>query len=175
LDRLPICPAGICQNRPERSLQIEQRILVGQNDIPSYKLAEFMNWRLIFVLSLFSIPIGLTSALGLTRGYEWLTWFFVGLFCAWRFARKIQSDLFLHGFYLGILVGFLTAAIQAIFISTYLSNNPRMVEALNALPQGLHPALVVLIMGPLIGAVSGIVFGILAVFAGKLVRVSGSA
>jgi uncharacterized membrane protein len=45
-----------------------------------------------------------------------------------------------------------------------------MVEALNAVPHGLHPAAVVLIMGPIIGTVSGVVFGVLAVIVGKLVR-----
>ena len=131
-----------------------------------------MNWRLIFALSLFSIPLGLASVLGLTRGYEWLAWLLVGLYCAFRFASATHNELFLHGFYLGILVGFFNATIQAIFISTYLSNNPLMVEALNALPQGLHPGLVVLIMGPIIGAVSGVVFGVIAVIAAKVVGAS---
>jgi hypothetical protein len=133
-----------------------------------------MNWRLIFVLSLFSVIIGFASMLGLTKSYEWLMWLCVGIYSAFRFARITRDDLFLHGFYLGIFVGVFSAAIQAIFISTYLSNNPRMVEALNALPQSLHPAVVVLIMGPIIGAVSGVVFGVLAVVAGKLVRFSRS-
>jgi hypothetical protein len=131
-----------------------------------------MNWRLIFVLSLFSVPMGLASVLGLTRGYEWLVWLLVGLYCAFRFARSTRNELFLHGFYLGIIVGVFSTAIQAIFVSTYLSNNPRMVEALNSLPQGLHPALVVLIMGPIIGAVSGIIFGVFAVIAGKVIGAS---
>jgi hypothetical protein len=34
----------------------------------------------------------------------------------------------------------------------------------------LHPAAVILIMGPIIGTVSGVAFGILAVISGKLVR-----
>ena len=43
-----------------------------------------------------------------------------------------------------------------------------MVEAVDALPHGLHPAAVVLIMGPIIGTVSGVVFGVLAVIVGKM-------
>jgi hypothetical protein len=129
-----------------------------------------MNWHLIFRLSLLSIVTGFASVLGLTRSYEWLMWLCVGVLCAWLFAKKTREELFLHGFYLGIFIGIFNSSIQAVFISAYLSNNPGMVEALNALPQNLHPAAVVLIMGPIIGAFSGVVFGVLAAIAGKLLH-----
>lgn len=129
-----------------------------------------MNWRLILSLSLFGFPMGAASVFGLTKSYEWLMWLCIGLYCAWKFAQKVNDDFFLHGFYLGILDGVFSSAIQALFMSTYLANNPRMVEVLNTLPQSLSPALVVLIMGPIIGTVSGVVFGVLAVIIGKLVR-----
>jgi hypothetical protein len=129
-----------------------------------------MNWRLIVTLSLLGIIFGIASVFGFTSGREWLAWLCIGIYSAWRFARRSREELFLHGFNLGILAGFFSSVIQALFISVYLSNNPRMVEALNALPQGLHPAAVVLIMGPIIGTVSGVVFGVLAVILGKLVR-----
>jgi hypothetical protein len=114
--------------------------------------------------------MGIASVLGLTKGSDWLMWLCVGVFCAWKFAGKTHDELFLHGFYLGIFDGIFNSLVQAVFVSTYLSNNPGMVEALNSLPEGLHPAFVLLIMGPIIGVVSGIVFGLLAVIAGKLVR-----
>ena len=127
-----------------------------------------MNWRLITSLSLFGIVLGIASVFGFTSGREWLAWLCIGVYSAWRFANRSREELFLHGFYLGILTGCFSSVIQALFISTYLTNNPRMIEALNALPQGLHPAAVVLIMGPIIGTVSGVVFGGLTVIVGKL-------
>jgi hypothetical protein len=129
-----------------------------------------MNWRLIISLSLLGIIFGIASVFGFTAGREWLAWLCIGVYSAWRFTRQSREELFLHGFYLGILAGFFSSIIQALFISAYLANNPRMVEALNALPQGLHPAAVVLIMGPIIGTVSGVVFGVMAAIVGKLVR-----
>ena len=129
-----------------------------------------MNWRLIISLSLLGIVFGIASVFGFTSGREWLAWLCIGVYSAWRFTRRSREELFLHGFYLGILAGFLSSVIQALFISAYLANNPRMVEALDALPQGLHPAAIVLIMGPIIGTVSGVVFGVLAATAGKLVH-----
>jgi hypothetical protein len=129
-----------------------------------------MNWHLIFKLSLLSIVMGTASVLGLTRSYEWLMWLLVGVLSAWQFAKKTREERFLHGLCLGIFIGTFNASIQAVFLPTYLLNNPGMVEALNALPQNLHPAAVVLIMGPIIGAFSGVVFGLLAAIAGKLLH-----
>ena len=127
-----------------------------------------MNWRLIISLSLLGVAFGIASVFGFTSGREWLAWLCIGTYSAWRFARRSREEFFLHGFYLGILAGFFSSIIQALFVSTYLANNPRMVEALNGLPPGLHPAAVVLIMGPIIGTVSGVVFGGLTVIVGKL-------
>jgi hypothetical protein len=129
-----------------------------------------MNWRLILSLSLLGIVFGIASVFGFTSGREWLAWLCIGVYAGWKFSRRSRDELFLHGFYLGILTGCFSSVIQALFVSTYLANNPRMVEALNALPQGLHPAAVVLIMGPIIGTVSGVVFGVLAVIIGRFVR-----
>jgi hypothetical protein len=129
-----------------------------------------MNWRLTLSLSLLGIVLGIASVLGFTNGREWLAWLCIGIYSAWKFATRSREELFLHGFYLGILTGCFSSVIQALFISSFLSNNPRMVEAFDALPHGLHPAAVVLIMGPIIGTVSGVVFGVLAVIVGKMVR-----
>jgi hypothetical protein len=132
-----------------------------------------MNWRLILSFSLLGILVGFASVFGFTGGREWLAWIFIGLYAAWKFASRSREELFLHGFYLGILTGVFSSAIQALFISEYLKNNPRMVEALNALPQGLHPSAVILIMGPIIGTMGGVAFGVLAVVVGKLWRRRG--
>jgi hypothetical protein len=128
-----------------------------------------MNWRLIISLSLLGIVLGIASVFGFTSGREWLAWLVIGVYSAWKFARRSREELFLHGFYLGIFIGIFSSVIQALFVSTYLANNSRMVEAVDALPHGLHPAAVLLIMGPIIGTVSGVAFGVLAVIVGKLV------
>ena len=129
-----------------------------------------VNWRLILILSLLGIAMGVASVFGLTSQRDWLAWLFVGAYSAWAIAHRTDEELFLHGFYLGILIGIFNSAVQALFVTTYLTNNPRMVEALNALPQGLHPSAVILIMGPIIGTVGGVAFGFLCFLTGKLVR-----
>jgi hypothetical protein len=127
-----------------------------------------MNWRLILSLSLFGLVLGIASVIGLTREREWIGWLLIGAYAAWKFGTRIREEFFLHGFYLGILTGVFGSCVQALFISAYLGSNPRMVEALNALPQGLHPSAVILIMGPIIGTVIGVVYGVMAVGVGRL-------
>lgn len=127
-----------------------------------------MNWRLIFLFSLLAVVLAVASILGFVKSYEWLMWLVIGAYCGWQFAGRVSDDFFLHGFYLGILDGILNSTIKAIFFDSYLSNNPRMVEAFSSLPQDLSPRLVLLIMGPIIGAFSGVVFGVLAFMASKV-------
>lgn len=129
-----------------------------------------MNWQLILTLSLLGVVVGLVSVFGFMGRLIWLLWLCVGGFCAWQFARKTRRYLFLHGFYLGIFIGVCASWVQAIFLPTYLSNNPGMAETFNGLPHNLNPALVLLIMGPIVGTVSGVVIGLLAIIAGKVAQ-----
>ena len=129
-----------------------------------------MNWRLISILSLLAIALAVASILGFVRSHEWLMWLLVGAFCGWQFAGRVNDDFFLHGFYLGILDGILNSTIKAIFFDSYLAHNPRMVEEFKSLPQDLSPQIVLVIMGPIIGAFSGVAFGVLAVLASKVRR-----
>lgn len=127
-----------------------------------------MNWRLIILLSLLSIVLAVASILGFVKSFEWLMWLIVGVYCGWQFAGRVNDDLFLHGFYLGILDGIFNSTAKAIFFDSYISNNPRMAGQFSSLPQDLSPQVVLLIMGPIIGAFSGVAFGVLAVLASKI-------
>jgi hypothetical protein len=129
-----------------------------------------MNWQLILTLSLLGVVLGLVSVFGFLGNQIWLLWLCVAAFCAWQFARNTRRYLFLHGFYLGIFVGVCASWVQAIFLPAYLSNNPRMAEVFNNLPHNLHPAYLLLIMGPIVGTVSGVVVGLFAIIAGKIAR-----
>ena len=130
-----------------------------------------MNWRLIFLLSLLSVVLAIASILGFVKSNEWLMWLIIGAYCGWQFAGRVTDDFFLHGFYLGILDGILNSAAKALFFNLYISNNPRMAGEFRNLPQDLSPQMVLLIMGPVIGAFSGVAFGMLTVIASKLRKI----
>lgn len=56
------------------------------------------------------------------------------------------------------------------FFGAYIQNNPGMMEGYERLPVFVSPRLMVLIVGPFIGAASGVVAGLLAMIAAKLMK-----
>ncbi|HVT84834.1 MAG TPA: hypothetical protein VHD35_06510 [Chitinophagaceae bacterium] len=78
-------------------------------------------------------------------------------------SRKISGMVFWHGFIIGILWGCLSAAIQSIFFETYLKNNPKYAEAFNKKSR-FKPRYLILLVGPMIGLLTGTVLGGLAWF-----------
>ena len=120
-----------------------------------------MNWQLIFLLSGFGILMGILSANGLTRKIEPFLWLAFSFISAFIISKNVSRNLFLYGLIVGILWGVFNSVLQSIFFNTYLKNNPRYKEAYakNAV---VKPRYFILLVGPMIGLVTGIVLGGLA-------------
>lgn len=125
-----------------------------------------MNWTLILSLSMFGVLIGLLSVLGITKKAEPLLWLLVGFFTIFILYRKATGMIFWHGFIIGIFWGCLNSIIQSIFFKTYLKNNPKYTEAYNKSSR-LKPRYLILLVGPLLGLLTGAVLGGLAWFCQK--------
>ena len=129
-----------------------------------------MNWKLIFALSLFGVAMAIASLFGLTRHIEPLLWLVIFVFYAWWIAGHCAGKYFLHGFLVSVLNGVWISLIHAAFFSTFIKNNPEMVAGFQNLPQGISPRAMMLIVGPIIGALTGVVAGLFAFIAAKLLR-----
>lgn len=129
-----------------------------------------MNWRLILLLSLFGVAMAVASLFGLTRGIEPLLWLLIFIFYAWCVAKKATGKYFLHGFLASVLNGIWISIVHAAFYSLYIRNNPEMLQSFSKLPPGLSPRLMMLIIGPLVGAFFGVVAGLLAFVAAKILK-----
>lgn len=125
-----------------------------------------MNWVLILSLSMFGILLGFLSVFGLTKRAEPLLWLVVGFFTIFVLYQKISELIFWHGFAIGIFWGCLNSLIQSLFFKTYLKNNPKYTEAYNKSSR-LKPRYLILIVGPLLGLLTGAVLGGLAWFVQK--------
>ncbi len=126
-----------------------------------------MNWSLILLLSSFGILMGILSVLGFTRKTEPMFWLVIGFFTAFMIYRKVSEMSFWHGLIIGIFWGFLSSAIQSIFFETYLKNNPKYAEGFNKSSR-FKPRYLILIVGPIIGLITGTVLGGLAWFFQKI-------
>lgn len=129
-----------------------------------------MNWKLIFLLSLFGVVMGVASLFGFTRGIEPFLWLLIFVFYAWRIAKNAPGKFFLHGFLVSVLNGIWISIIHAAFFSLYVKNNPEMLESFSKLPPSLSPRLMMLIIGPIVGVLFGVIAGLFALVGAKIVR-----
>ena len=127
-----------------------------------------MNWKLLFTLSLFGVAMGIASLFGLTGKLEPVLWLFIFILYAVGIAKRVQSKHFLHGLLVSVFNGLWIGVIHSAFSSTYFENNPDMLEGFQKLPQFVGPQVMMLVMGPLIGAATGVIAGLFTLIAAKM-------
>ena len=124
-----------------------------------------MNWKLIFLLSLFGLAMAVASLFGWTGRAEPLLWFVIFIIYAWLIARNCAGKYFLRGFLVSIVNSVWITAINFAFFSMYIKNNPQMLERV---PPGMNPRVLTLIAGPVAGVIFGVVAGLFAFIAAKI-------
>ena len=125
-----------------------------------------MNWKLILTLSLFGLAVAVFSLFGLGI-FEFVIWFAVFVLYAVIIAKRAPGKYFLHGFLVSIVNSFWVTAIHATFFSVYVKNNPQMVQGV---PPGMNPRIIMIVAGPIVGAVMGVIAGLFAWIASKIFR-----
>ena len=129
-----------------------------------------MNWKLIFGLAVFGVLMGFLSLFGYTQGIEWLLWFVIALVCSVFIGKMLSGKYFLTGLLVGLLYGIFNSIVQSIFFAAYVSHNARAAEGFGPIPGGLDPRFFVLIAGPFIGLLYGLVLGLFAWLTGKIFK-----
>jgi hypothetical protein len=127
-----------------------------------------MNWKQIFLLSLFGLGMGVASLLGLTKNIEPILWLLIALFCGYWFAKTISLKLFLHGLVAGIVIGILNSLCQSLFLDAYLASNPENAQYFQQAP--INPRVFVLISGTIVGVIYGVIVGLLTLAMSKLMQ-----
>ena len=129
-----------------------------------------MNWKLILLLSSFGLLIGVASLFGFTHGIEPLLWLLIFLLYAWWIANNCNRLHFIHAFLASVLDGTWIAIIHFIFFSTYIRHNPEVLERFKTLPPGVNLRVLTLVMGPLVGAIFGVVAGLFAYVVWRIIK-----
>ena len=125
-----------------------------------------MNWRLIFALSLFGLAMAVASLFGLGL-FEFVLWPAIFIIYAWIIAIRAPGKYFLHGFLVSIVNSIWITTIHLAFFSMYGKNNPQMVQGT---PPGMSPQVIMIVAGPLVGVVLGLIAGLFAFIASKIVK-----
>jgi hypothetical protein len=128
-----------------------------------------MNWRLISQLSLFGLAMGIATVFVVQSNVEPIYWLVIFLISSYLIATRAPSRYFLHGVWVGLANSVWVTGSHLLLFHQYVANHPREVAMMTSMPLKTHPRLMMLIMGPIIGLISGMVLGLFAIVARKLV------
>jgi hypothetical protein len=129
-----------------------------------------MDWKLIFGLSLFGLAMAIGTVFVIPSNVEPIFWLLIFLFCAYLIARKRPDRHFLHGLLVGIVNSVWVTGAHIVFFSQYIANHPKEAAMMTSMPLPTHPRLMMAYVGPIVGVISGIIIGLLAFVAGKIVK-----
>src|ERR1041385_19961 len=129
-----------------------------------------MNWKLIFLLSLFGVAIAVVSLFGLSKPIEMSLWLVIFIFYAIMIVKYTHGKYFLHGLLVSLFNGIWIAVIHSACFDMYIANNPEQAEMAAQFPPSIPPQMMMMIIGPLVGLIFGVVAGLFAVVAGKIMK-----
>ncbi len=129
-----------------------------------------MNWKLIFSLSLFGLAMAFGSVYFIPENLEWVFWLIIFIICAFLIAKNAPGKYFLHGLMVSIVNSIWITIVHIMLYTTYVASHPAWLEMNARGPLAEHPKRMMAISGPIVGVVSGIVLGLFAFIASKLVK-----
>jgi hypothetical protein len=129
-----------------------------------------MSWKIIIRLSFFGLAMAFLTVFWIPTKTEPVFWVIIFIVCAYIIAKYSPGRFFLHGFLVSIVNSIWITGVHILFYDTYIINHPDMTQMNSSLPLQDSPRLLMLIIGPFFGAVSGIILGLFALIAGKFVK-----
>jgi len=129
-----------------------------------------VNWKLILQLSLFGLAMGIATVFVISSSVEPWLWLVVLGISAYFIATRSSGRYFVHGLLVGIANSVWVTASHILLFASYIAHHPREAAMMTSTPLPGSPRLMMALIGPVIGVLSGLALGVLAVVAGKLVR-----
>ena len=131
-----------------------------------------MNWKLLFQLSLFGLVMAFGTISLIPYKFEPIFWIVVFSLCSWFIAKTCLAKYFQYGFVLSLFNCVWITVVHVIFYSSYASHHPEVVQMFQSGPLHNHPRIQMLIFGPFFGVLSGLIQGLFAFIASKIVKKS---
>lgn len=129
-----------------------------------------INWKLLFGLSLFAAFMAFGTVFFISSKIEPFCWLAIFLICAWMIAKNAPGKFFLHGFLLALINCIWVTGAHVFLYSAYMEHHPEMAAMNSKMPLPTHPRVMMLITGPIIGIISGLVQGLFAFVAAKIAK-----
>jgi hypothetical protein len=129
-----------------------------------------LDLELIVKLSGYGLAMGIATVFLIPSRVEPPIWLFVFIISALTIALRGVKRPFLHGLLVSLANCVWVTGAHIVFYQAYLASHPAEAEMLSKMPLPSSPRLMMLTMGPLIGLVSGLVLGVFALIASKLIK-----
>jgi uncharacterized membrane protein len=127
-----------------------------------------MNWKLIFQLSLFGLAMGISTVYWIPSNIEPFFWLAIFIICAYLIARNCREKFFLHGFFVSLVNCVWVTGAHVLLFQTYANNHPKEIGDMLSMLHSNRPRLLMLITGPIIGLIAGLVLGLFAFIASRI-------
>ena len=129
-----------------------------------------MNWKLIFSLSLFGLFMAVGTVYFIPSNIEPFFWIAILLIDAFLIAKLAAGKYFMHGFLTCLGNCFWVTSAHILLFSTYVAGHADEMKMMADGPLGTHPRIMMLIVGPIIGIVTGVILGLLSIGASKVFK-----
>lgn len=127
-----------------------------------------MNTKLIFLLSLFGLAMAFGTVYFIPSNVEPFVWLAIFILCAYLIAKNCHSKYFLHGLLVSLLNSVWITTVHILLFDSYISGHAQEAEMMQTMP--LSPKIMMLLTGPVVGLISGLVLGLFAFIASKIVK-----
>ena len=129
-----------------------------------------MNRKLILQLSLFGLAMAIATVFVIPSNIEPAFWLVIFITCAYFIAKKCDEKHFLHGFLVSLVNCIWITSAHILLFKTYIANHPDEAAMMTTMPMPEYPRLMMLMTGPVVGIISGIVLGLFSFVASKIIK-----
>ncbi len=127
-----------------------------------------MSWKLILPLCLFGPVMGGLMVAGVfPEGADRYAWFVIVGVCAVVVARREPEHALANAAVVGFINGAVATLAQALFLDTFVANNPYVLEKFADQPAGFDLQYFVYMLVPFIGVAGGAMTGLLAMLVAR--------
>ncbi|MFA6086070.1 hypothetical protein [Mucilaginibacter sp.] len=131
-----------------------------------------MNIKLLLQLSLFGLIMAFGTVSLIPQQIEPIFWLVIFCFCAVVIAKAGTGKYFWHGFVLSIINSVWITAVHVLMYKSYATHHPDITKMSGEMPTyfSTHPRVAMVLMAPIFGVVFGLIQGLFAFIAAKLIK-----
>lgn len=131
-----------------------------------------IDWKIVLSLSLFGLAMGVATVFFIPSKTEPIFWLAIFVACAVIIARRCKGSYFLNGLFVSLVNSVWITTAHVVLFDAYAASHAQEVSM--AAQMG-SPRLMMLMTGPVVGLVSGLILGLFSWIASKLVPAAPAA